>query len=107
MRSHRQRQNLLVEFTDSFGPPDRNSEQICRELANTGAAFCSHFAQSGVHGCISANLDLLALTFMRLGHAVILAQDEPCTWYRHAGFVESDVTTESELRCPSIDTDVD
>ena len=82
--SHRQRQNLLVELTDSFGSADRNSEQIGRKLADAGAAFCGHFAQSGIHGCVRANLDLLARTFMRLGHAAILAQQNPCTWYRHA-----------------------
>ena len=67
--SHRQRQNLLVEFTDSFGPPDRNSEQIGRKLTDACAAFGGHLAQSDIHGCVGADLDLLPLTFVRLGHA--------------------------------------
>lgn len=67
--SHRQWQNLLVEFTDSLGPPDRNSEQVSRELTDACAALCGHLAQSDIHGCVSADLDLLTLTFVRLGHA--------------------------------------
>lgn len=81
---HRQRQNLLVEFADSFGSTDRNSEQVGGELADAGAAFCGHFTESGVNRCVSANLDLLARTFVRLGHAVIFTRKPPCTWYRHA-----------------------
>ncbi len=81
---HRQRQNLLVEFADSLGSTDRNREQVCRELADAGAAFGGHFTEPGVNGCVSANLDLLARTFMRLGHAVIFARKAACTWYRHA-----------------------
>ncbi|ACC43923.1 hypothetical protein MMAR_p33 (plasmid) [Mycobacterium marinum M] len=66
--SHRQRQNLLVEFANSLGPPDRDSEQVGRKLADACAAFGGHFTKPGVDGCVSANLDLLTRTFVRLGH---------------------------------------
>lgn len=48
---------------------DCNGEEVCRELADAGAALGGHFAQTRVHDCGSADLDLLALPLMRLGHA--------------------------------------
>lgn len=67
--SHRQWQNLLVEFTDGLRMANRNGKEVGRKLADAGAAFRGHFTQAGIHGCGSTNFDLLALTFVRLGHA--------------------------------------
>ena len=42
--SHRQRQYLPVEFTNSLGMAHSDGEEVRRELADTGAAFSGHFA---------------------------------------------------------------
>ena len=72
MSSHRQWQDLLVEFTDGLRMANRNGKEVGRKLADAGAAFRGHFTQAGIHGCGSTNFDLLALTFVRLGHAADL-----------------------------------
>jgi hypothetical protein len=82
--SHRQRQYLLVEFANSLGMADRNSEQVRRKLADTGAALSGHFPQAGVNDCCGTYFDLFSITFVRLGHRPDLVADQPCTWYRHA-----------------------
>lgn len=72
--SHRQGQNLLIEFENGFGVTHRDREEISGELANTGAALDGHFAEPGVDDRGGTYLDLLAITFVRLGHTVILAR---------------------------------
>jgi hypothetical protein len=71
--SHRQRQNLLIEFENGFGVTHCDGKEVGGELANTGAALGGHFAEPGVDDRGGTYLDLFAVTFMRLGHAVILA----------------------------------
>ncbi|GAB4662429.1 hypothetical protein MOKP64_47530 [Mycobacterium avium subsp. hominissuis] len=82
--SHRQGQNLLIELTNGFGVTHRYRKEIRGELTNTGAALGGHFAEPGVNDRGGTYLDLFAITFMRLSHAVIFARIGPCTWYRHA-----------------------
>lgn len=95
--SDRQRQNLLVEFEDCLGMAYCNRKQVSGQLTDTGATLRCHLAQTGVNDRGGTYFDLLAIAFVRLGHAVILSQREACTWYRHAVARDVFVTVDAWL----------
>lgn len=78
---HRQRQNLLIEFTNEFGVADMGGQNISHVLAHRDAALRGFTFDDLVDDAIGPRHDLRAIALVcaaPLGHGANSASDRVC-----------------------------